>query len=388
VQSLRTGERKTLVRGGYYGRYVLSGHLLYVSKGALYAAPMDVKRMELTGPAVQVVDEVAGDSRYGFAPVDVALNGTLAYVREKGIVRQTLVWLDGTGRIKPLRAVARNYLTLAFAPDGKRLAVVMNVDGNFDVWVCEWKRDVMTRLTFASGVDYAPVWTPDGKHLVIASERHGGVPNLYWTRADGAGEAVRLTESKSRQNPMSFSPDGKRLAFQEESSQTQWDLWTLPLEEVESDHPKPGKPEPFLVTQYNEGHPMISPDGRWLAYGSDESGSDEVYVRRFPEAGGKLQISTSGGRCPVWSKKGQELFYGSDQGIVAVNYTTRGEGFVASKPRLWAEKKDLGSFDLSPDSQQFAVVQEVESKEKSPIHVTFLLNFFDELRRKVPAGRR
>jgi hypothetical protein len=113
-----------------------------------------------------------------------------------------------------------------------------------------------------------------------------------------------------------------------------------------------------------------------------------VYVRRFPEPGGRGQISTSGGRCPVWSKKGQELFYGSDQGIVVVNYTTRGEEFVASKPRLWAEQKDLGSFALSPDGKRFAVVQEVESKEKSPIHVTFLLNFFDELQRKAPAGSK
>ena len=118
--------------------------------------------------------------------------------------------------------------------------------GNLDIWVYEWERDALARLTSTPGYDHRSVWTPDGKHIVFISVRHGGVANLYWTRADGAGEAVRLTESKYVQFPYSFSPDGKRLAFDELNPQTNWDLWTLPLEDVESDHPKPGKPEPFL----------------------------------------------------------------------------------------------------------------------------------------------
>jgi Tol biopolymer transport system component len=348
VQSLRTGERKTLMRGGSYGRYVPTGHLLYLHQGMLYAASMDVNRLELTGPAVPVVDDLLSSASYGFAQADFSQNGTLVYVRGKP-GRQTLVWLDSTGHTQTLRAEATEYNgTVRFSPDGKRLAVSVTEGGNANVWVYEWERDTFTRLTFTSAIEAAPVWSPDGKHLVFLSDRHGGgLPNLYWIRADGAGEAVRLTESKNFQVPFSFSPDGKRLAFTELDSQTNGALWTLPLGEMESDHPKPGKPEPFLVTQFNEFGPMISPDGRWLAYQSNQSGRYEVYVRPFLRQGGQWQISTGGGDWPVWSKKGPELFYRSSEGMMIASYTTNGDAFVASKPRLWVGKKDRGnSFDL------------------------------------------
>jgi serine/threonine-protein kinase len=207
-------------------------------------------------------------------------------------------------------------------------------------------------------------------------------------RADGAGAAIRLTESKNSQTPYSFSPDGKWLAFDETSDQTNTDLWILPLEGLESDHLKPGKPEPLLVTPADEYGPMISPDGRWLAYTSTESGHYEVYVRRFPGFEGKWQISTGGGQFPVWSKKTPELFYRSDEGMMVAGYTVSGGAFVAGKPRFWGEKKDLSVwFDLAPDGKRFAVVHEAATEQKGPTHVTFLLNFFDELRRRSPASK-
>ena len=165
---------------------------------------------------------------------------------------------------------------------------------------------------------------------------------MYWMRADGAGEAVRLTESKNPQFAFSFSPDGKRLAFAEVDPHTNVDLWTLPLEGAESDHPKAGKPEPFLVTPFNEMVPMISPDGHWLAYYSDESGRDEVYVRPFPGPGGKWQISTAGGDKPVWSKKAHELFYRSGEGMMVASYTTNGEAFVAEQTPVVGREKGFG----------------------------------------------
>lgn len=231
------------------------------------------------------------------------------------------------------------------------------------------------------------MWSPDGKHIVVNSTRLGAQLNLFWMRADGAGEAVRLTESKNAQVPTSFSPDGKRLAFMEVSPQTKYDLWTLSLEEVENDHPKPDKLDPFLVTPFNEHRPMISPNGRWPAYPSDESGRYEVYVRPFPGPGGRWQISIGGGDRPVWSKKRPELFYRSGEGMMMASYTTTGEAFAPNKPRLWARKKDLGQFfDLAPDGKRFAVVQSEDSGQTGPTHVTFLLNFFDELRRRAPAS--
>ena len=179
---------------------------------------------------------------------------------------------------------------------------------------------------------------------------------------------------------------GKRLVFAEVSSQTNFDLWTLPMDETESDHPKPGKPEPFLVTPFIEQTTRISPDGRWLAYVSDESGGFETYVRPFPGPGGKWRVSTGGGYNPVWSRKAQELFYASGEGMMVASYSANREVFVAGKPRLWAAKKDLGDFDLAPDGKRFVVVQPEASEPKGPVHVTFLLNFFDELRRRAPAN--
>jgi len=331
AQSLRTGERKTLLRGGYYGRYLPSGHLLYMHGGTLYAAPMDVKRLTLTGSPVPVIDEVAGGADIGLAQMDISRSGTLVYVQGKAR-KTTLTWLDGTGQTRPLRATPAEYEpSLHFAPDGHRLALSLTERGNDDLWVYDLDRDTMTRLTF-TGSDGIPAWSPDGKHIVFSSTRGGGSDSLYWMRADGGGEVVRLTEAKHPQFAFSFSPDGKRLAFAELDPQTNVDLWTLPLEGAESDHPKAGEPEPFLVTPFNEMMPMISPDGHWLAYYSDESGRDEVYVRPFPGPGGKWQISTAGGDKPVWSKKTRELFYRSSEGMMVASYTANVEAFVASKP--------------------------------------------------------
>lgn len=383
AKSLRTGEGRTLIRGGYYGRYVPSGRLLYVHQGTLYAAPMDLRRLKLTGSAVPVLEDVVS-SRSGFAQVDFSRNGMLVYVRGKA-ARHTLVWLDSAGQTKALRTTPAQYSgPVRFSPDGKRLAVVLMEGGNTNVWVYEWERDTITRLTFAR-YDSWPVWSTDGKHIAFSSTRDGGGPNLYWMRADGAGEAVRLTESKNPQLAYSVAPDGKRLAFYEVSPQTGPDLWTLPLEEVQSDHPKAGKPQPFLVTPANEASPMISPDGRWLAYQSDESGRNEVYVRRFPGPGGKWQISTEGGERPTWSRKKSELFYRSGEGVMVTSYAANGEALVPGKSRLWVAKKDVGEyFGLAPDGERFAMAQEEGFEKYGSAHVTFLLNFFDELRRKVP----
>jgi len=156
------------------------------------------------------------------------------------------------------------------------------------------------------------------------------------------------------------------------------------LEDVESDHPKPGKPEPFLQAPGMQRFPMISPDGRWLAYQSDESGSDEVYVRRFPGPGGKW--SAGGGHGPIWSSKKQELFYVGSEGIMVANYTANGDMFVAVKPRIWTKVKDLVDYSLALDGRRFAVVQAGASDRESGAQVTFLMNFFDELRRRAPAA--
>jgi Tol biopolymer transport system component len=196
-----------------------------------------------------------------------------------------------------------------------------------------------------------------------------------------------LTDSKNEQVPFSISPNGKRLAFAERDPQTNWDLWTLTFEDGGSDRPKFGKPEPFLHTAADERWPMISPDGRWLAYGSDELGRFEVFVQRFSGPGGKWQVSTGGGERPVWSKNGRELFYRSSEGMMVASYTANGEAYVPGKPRLWAAKKDLSvDYDVAPDGKRFAVVEAETPEQGGTVQLTFLLNFFDEVQRRVAAG--
>ena len=196
--------------------------------------------------------------------------------------------------------------------------------------------------------------------------------------------------------PWSFSPDGRRLAYREQNPEAGLDLWTLSLDLTDPDHPKPGKPELFLRTPASETNPRFSPDGRWIAYRSNESGNPEIYVRPFPAgSGGKWQISSGGGLFALWSNNGRELFYEtSDHRIMVVNYTMNGESFIPGKPRLWSEKQlfnpaVLSNLDLAPDGKRFAVLTEPDTAggEKGSVHVTMLLNFFDDLRRRVPISK-
>jgi serine/threonine-protein kinase len=210
-------------------------------------------------------------------------------------------------------------------------------------------------------------------------------------RSDGAVEAQQLLESANNSIPWSLSRHGT-LAYMETNPETGADLWTLQLDLTDPDHPKPGKKEPFLRTPHMEATPSFSPDGRWIAYRSDESGSSEIYVRPFPAAsGGKWQISTGGGIYPLWSNNGHEIFYESlNRRIMAVDYTTDGASFVPGKPQVWVDRElfytGTMNLDLAPDGKRFAVlaVPEDARGEKGSVHVTFLFNFFDELKRRIP----
>jgi eukaryotic-like serine/threonine-protein kinase len=251
---------------------------------------------------------------------------------------------------------------------------------SFDLWVYEWQKNVMSRLTTDPSAEAFPTWAPDGRHIAYAS----GAAGLRWIRSDGSTRVVVMTPSLV-QEPFSFSPDGKWLAFAERNSTGDWDLWLLPLANPAADDPKPGKPKPFLQTPFNESHPMISPDGKWLAYQSDESRRDEVYVRPFPDSGRKWQISTGGGTSPVWSKTQKVLFYRGNEGVMAVDYAVRQGEFTASQPTLRAPFRNLDPFyDVSPDGKRFAITQDVAQDQRASTHVNFLLNFSDELRRRVP----
>jgi Tol biopolymer transport system component/predicted Ser/Thr protein kinase len=404
VLALKSGQRKAVQHGGRFGRYLPSGYLVYLQQRTLFAVGFDLDRLEIRGAPVPLLEDVAGRGwQY-----DVARNGTLVYLSGKPSNESwPVAWMDSSGKTQPLPAAPGLYFTPRFSPDGKRLALTLALTvgavGLFnlgDIHVYDWQRDRMTRLTFTQANTF-PVWTPDGKHIVFRSQALGARArfSLHWIRADGAGEAQPLLESKGTLIPYSFSPDGQRLAFAEFAEDTSFDIWTLPLDVNDPEHPKPGKPELFLRTPFDDREPAFSPDGRWIAYSSQESGRFEVYVRPFPggarSASVKWQISTGGGLHPIWSRAGRELFYETlDNRIMVSTYTAKADSFAVDKPRLWSSTQILEApgfswnLDLAPDGKRFAVLPRPDAtgEQKGSVHVTVLLNFFDELRRRVPAG--
>ena len=393
VQPLPTGARKVVQRGGYYGRYVPSGHLVYLHDGSLLAVPFDVSRLEVTGQPVVALDSVGSNPVSGGAQFEVSSSGTLMYVPGQTF-SDPPYWLDRNGKTTPMRATLENWFNPQFAPDGRHLA--MNVaDGQNDVWVYEWARDLLNRLTFDPADDRKPVWTPDGRRIVFASTRADkSTMNLYWRRSDGTGDEQRLTVSRNPQFPASWHPSGKLLAFEEQNPQTNFDLMILPVEGDEMSGWKPGEPRVFLNSPFAEREPVFSFDGRWLAYWSNETGRNEVYVQSFPGPGGKWQISTGSGTYPTWSRTKHELFYGTAGGqIMVAPYTVEGDSFRAETPRLWsgehfAARGPNRAFDLHPDGERFVLARAARTQSSRKDGVTFVFNFFDELRRLAPATKR
>jgi Tol biopolymer transport system component/predicted Ser/Thr protein kinase len=387
VVSLEERRTKTLVRGGTFGRYLPSGHLVYVNRGTLFAAPFDLAKLELHGTPVPVLAEVAYSFGEGYALLDFAAASETLVYRSGGSTgggMVTVQWLDSAGKTQPLLAKPDYYNSPRISPDGQRLAV-----STTDAWVYEWQRDTMMRLTFGVA-NPLPTWSPDGRYIAFRKLGEG----LFWTRSDGGGQPQLLAQSKNLVAPFSFTPDGKRLAFQDTNAATAYDLFTIPLEN-DGTALRAGKPEPFLQTQFNERHPSFSSDGRWLAYASDESGAYQIYVRAFPDKGGKWQISNSGGTYPVFSRNGRELFFrAEDSRIMVAAYAVKGDSFMADKPRGWSEKRIANTglngspYDVAPDGKRIAVLMPAEAPEaqQAQNHVIFLENFFDELRRRVPVG--
>ncbi len=397
VQALPSGPRRVLQRGGYHGRYLRSGHLVHVHEGTLFAAPFDIGRLELTGQPLPVIEGVAANATNAGAQFSFSDLGTLAFLPGQTAAPDlSLVWMDKDGNTEPLRALAGDSGEPSFSPDGRRLAIGLRQGTQWDVWIYEWERDTMSRLTSTPGDDVDPMWTPDGQRIAFASTRADKTTrNVYWQRADGTREAERLTESKNMQSPSSWHPSGKLLAFLERSPQTNWDLMILNLEGDGDSGWKPGKPMPFLNSAFIEAEAAFSPDGRWLAYVSNESGRPEVYVRPFPGAGSTVLVSTGGGRNPRWSRNLRELFYQAESTLMVAVYTVVGDSFRTEKPRRWSPGRVLArslsnrTFDLHPDGRRFAVLKAAdEPAEAKRDKIVLVQSFFQELRRLAHPAKR
>ena len=386
VQRLDTGERRVLVQGGTYAHYLPAGHLVYLRQGTLMVVPFDLTRLEVTGNAVPVLEGISQNPGSGAPRLSFSSFGSVAYLPAsfgESLDVATLVWVDRKGVIQPLEAPPRPYVFQRLSPDGRRVAVGVT-GARTNIWVYGILGESLTRLTF-EGTNFMPVWAGGGSRIAFFSRR-AGPTNLFWKASDGSGVAERLTTTGYTQLPSSWSPDGKLLAFTELDPDTGGDLWVLPLE---GDR----KPQPFLKTPFFEGGAMFSPDGRWLAYTSNESSRYEVYVQPFPATGAKWQVSSGGGQQPVWARNGRELFYlvNNQRKLMAAEISTQ-PAFSASNPRELFELQRVTGiappgyaiYDVSPDGQRFLIVQESEQQQATPINV--VLNWFEELKRRVPTG--
>jgi predicted Ser/Thr protein kinase len=390
VEVISLPERRSKVLAhGTFGRYLPSGHLVYVDwgTGTLFAVPFDHDKLEVHSTPAPVLEHVAYSFR-GDAQLDFSRTGTLVYQGAQASRLFTAQWLDGAGKTQPLLVKPGVYGRPTLSPDGHRLALEVTDGSGTDIWVYDWRQDTMRRLTF-TGTTSDPQWSPDGRYIVFKLE--GG---MSVTRSDGAGKPQPLVQSKNQEFPYSFSPDGKRLAYTQVTGPA-LSLWTVPLES-DGTGLKAGKPEAFLQNSANEAYPSFSPDGRWMAYSSSESGTDQIYVAAFPGQGGRQQISNDGGLFPMWSRNGHELFFQTlDNRIMMAEYTANRDSLTAEKPRLWSDKRPGGAVnsvknvDLAPDGKRVAALMPVAGQEsqQSQNHVIFLENFFDELRRRVPVGK-
>jgi eukaryotic-like serine/threonine-protein kinase len=383
VQSLRSGEQRELALDGTQPRYAASGHVIYARSGNLMAAPFDPKRLQLTGAAIPVVQGVLTLAS-GAAQYSVSSTGTLVYVpgSEQGVTRE-LVWVSRNGTEQVLSAPFRNYVYPRISPDGQRLAVGIREEGG-QVWLYDFGRKTLTRLTFGGNGNDNPVWTADSKRLAyVSGNGNAGRPTILWQSADGSGGAEALTAGQYACVPGEFSRDGRLLAYVEINPSNGYDIWVLRLADRTA--------EPFLRTPSYESAPSFSPDGHWLSYVSDESGQFEVYVQPYPGPGAKYQISTEGGSEPVWNPNGQELFYRNGDKMMAVDITTQ-RGFSIGQPRMLFQGSyvsTLGTlpfYDVSPDGQHFLMLKPT-GQNTSLTQIVVVQNWFEELKRLVPTGK-
>ena len=388
VLDLQSNTQMVLLSGGSHGQYAASGHLVYGAAGTLRAVGFDLDTLTIRGSAVPVVERVVTKVT-GAANFAMSRDGSLVY--ESGdvasIAERTLVWVDRQGREEVIAAAPkRSYAYPRISPDGTRVALDIRDQEN-DIWVWDLTRPNLTQVTFDPGLNRAVVWTPDGK-LVFSAERDGTVP-LFWQAADGSGSPERLTDGQPGrpQIPTSVAADGTRLVFSQPDAAPH-DLYMLQLGAER-------KVLPLLnVSSYDESNGEVSPNGRWLAYQSDESGSAEIYVRPFPNVvDSRTKISTSGGTRPAWARNGRELFYVKVDGtMVAVPiHPDAGDGrFSAGTPTslfqgAYFVTQAGRTYDVAPDGSRFLMIKSAPSTNSSTVQLVVVLNWFDELKRLLPA---
>lgn len=391
VQSLRTGERTTIVSGGADGRYLPTGHIVYVRQGTLVAVPFDLDRLAVTGSPMQLVERIVQGSAGGgvssggrstAGQYTLSSEGTLAYVPQAMLApERTLVWVDRQGKETPIAAPPRAYVYPRISPDGTRIALDVR-DQEQDIQVWDISRAILTRLTFDPGPDVGPVWSPDGRRIAFAGVGRG----VFWHAADGTGTSQPLLEEKARlYAPTTFTPDGTRLIIDE----NQGAAYGIKMLGIGADPSL----KTLLDTSFNEQNAMVSPDGRWMAYQSNESGQYEIYVRPFPDVqAGRWQISASGGTRPTW--RGREVFYlGPAPSMMAVQVNTENGFTYGNAAKLFSGPylaTVLGrTYDVSADGQRFLMIKTggAGTAGTGIGQIVVVQNWVEELKRRTSAAR-
>jgi Tol biopolymer transport system component len=392
AQPLRGGPAKTLRENAVYGRYVPSGHLIYMTGSTLRAAAFDRERLELRGDGAIVLEGVQGNIGSGSAQFDVSHSGALLYF-PGDVMRyeQAIDWVAADGRRTPLRSTRSPWISLQFSPDGQRLVLDLNAGQQGDVWIYDLARDQMSRLTLESTSEARPIWSPDGRDIAFLSDREPS--GLYVRAADGSGETRHLTSgSLAGMNISSWHPGGGFI-MGHRAGPGGTDIFVLPIKRDDRGNWTAGEPAAFAAGPFREFSPRFSSDGRWVAYQSNETGQDEIFVQPFPGPGPKVQVSTGGGIGPIWSRRRQELFFRSEGAIMVATFATVGGAFRSEKPRAWAPVElprgigDARIYDLHPDGSRFAVPAAQEGGARRLRQAVLVLDFADELRRLVPTPR-
>jgi eukaryotic-like serine/threonine-protein kinase len=376
VVDIETGNRKMVLQGASTARYINSGHLLFSRSGVLYIAPFDADKLELKGQPVPVVEGVYSETTTGIANYFFAENGTLAYL--PGAIEgesRRMVKIDVKGTTTVLDSTARPFMEPKLSPDNKKIAVVIREGQDYDIWIYDIARKALSKLTFG-GLNRTPLWSPDGKTIAFTKRTKDGKPRVYTKPYDGSGDETEIFSAEYRLYLDFWSRDGKFLMVDYMAQNAQSDLLVLPLT---GDR----KPSMYLDSKRDEYESSMSPDGKWVSYVSDESGSYQIYVRSFPGKEGKWQISTDVAEEPRWSPDGTMLYYRKNSQIMAVPVSTAAT-FSAGVPTVLfngfpAMNVDSGiSYDITSDGKYFVTTQPVRGTSYKNIAV--VLHWADEIK--------
>jgi eukaryotic-like serine/threonine-protein kinase len=383
VLDLRSGTSKVLIDGGSDAHYVPTGHLVFGVEGTLRAVAFDLGRLAVVGTPAPVLDAVMATGTGAFQ-VALAANGSLVYVPgTDGGRRQSVVSVDRQGRVSPLPGLPPDaYRDVRVSPDGARLALATEAD----VWTYDVVRATRSRLTTDPASDRSPLWTPDGKRIIFRSTR-ARYPELFWRLADGTGRDEHLlARAKDLLDlyPSGWSADGRRLLFTEVPLQGRCAIGQMVIERPSDAN---------VLGESCTSHPAVSPNGGWMAYRSNVSGQNEVYVERYPQLGNRQQISTGGGHVPIWSRDGSELFFTSLDGRQMLAVTVQpGSTLVAGRPQVLFETAIAvsisgRSYDVTPEGR-FLIIGSgrADSRGGTSSNMILVQNWFDELERLVPVN--